>query len=199
MGQNLNRASVHVLLLPCSDGLAIVRLEEGPVEVDISNCPDFELLRESTDFLDALAAPDDNSFSIIADLAVTYLQADMAIVNLVDPDGGLRPGSSDRVVATSIAYREGGKRPSISASDHHNLLDPLNARNAGFDFYAEIPLRSAGGTSFGSLVVLSHEARDASDQELAVLRNLARLIVDGVELRLAVFRHLRAVREAISA
>ena len=177
----------------------MVRVEEGPVEVDISNCPDFELLRESSDFLDALATPDENSFSVIADLAVTYLQADMAIVNLVDPDGGLRPGSGARMVATSIASREGGKRPSIPASDLRNVLDPLNAQNAGFDFYAEIPLRSGGGTSFGSLVVLRHEARDASDQELAVLRNLARLVVEGVELRLAVFRHLRAVREAISA
>ena len=177
----------------------MVRVEEGPVEVDISNCPDFELLRESADFLDALATPDENSFSVIADLAVTYLQADMAIINIVDPDGSLRPGSGDRVVATSIAAREGGKRPSIPASDLRNILDPLNAQKAGFDFYAEIPLRSVGGTSFGSLVVLSHEARDASDQELAVLRNLARLIVEGVELRLAVFRHLHAVREAISS
>ena len=177
----------------------MVRVEEGPEEMDISNCPDFELLRESSDFLDAFATSDENSFSIIADLAVTYLQVDMAIVNIADPEGGLRPGSSDRVVATSIASREGGKRPSISASDLHKLLDPLNARNSGFDFYAKIRLRSVGGASFGSLVVLSHEARDASDQELAVLRNLARLIVEGVELRLAIFRHLHpVVREAIS-
>lgn len=177
----------------------MVRVEEGPVEVDISNCPDFELLRESSDFLNALATPDDNSFSVIADLAVTYLQADVAIINIVDPDGGLRPGSGDRVVATSIALREGGKRPSISASDLRNVLDPLNARNSGFDFYAEIQLRSTGGTSFGSLVVLSSEPRDASDEELAVLRNLARLIVESVELRLAVFSHLHAVREAFSS
>ena len=177
----------------------MVRVEEGPVEVDISNCPDFELLRESSDFLDALATSDNNSFSVIADLAVTYLQADMAIINILDPDGSLRTGSGARMVATFIASREGGERPSISASDLRNLLDPLNARNAGFDFYVEIPLRSAGGTSFGSLVVLSSEARDASDQELAVLRNLARLIVEGVELRLAVFRHLHPVREAISS
>lgn len=123
----------------------------------------------------------------------------MAIVNLIDPDGITRPGSSERGVATSIASPEGGKRASISASDLRNLLDPLTARNAGFDFYAEIPLRSVGGARFGSLVVLSREARDASDQDLTILRNLARLIVEGVELRLAVFRHLRAVREAFSS
>jgi hypothetical protein len=167
--------------------------------VDISNCPDFELLRESTDFLDALATPDGNSFSIIADLAVTYLQADIAIINFVDPDGSLRPGLNDRPAVTSIASRGDGKRHSISASELRNFLDPLNARNSGFDSYAEIPLRSVGGTSFGSLVVLSHEARHASDQQLAVLRNLARLIVEGVELRLAVFRHLHAVGEAFSS
>ena len=185
-----------MLLLHCSDGLAMVRVQEGPEEMDISNCPDIELLQASTDFLDSLATRAENSFRIVADLAKTYLNADMAIVNIVHPDGILRPDSSDMSAPTSVAFRDGGKSPSVTGSDLHNFVDPLRARDSGFDFYAEIPLRSVEGTKFGSLVVLSREARETGDEELAVLRNLARLIVEGMELRLALFRHLHAVREA---
>jgi len=174
----------------------MVRVEKGPEEVDISNCPDAELLQASTDFLNSLATSDENSFRIITDLAKTYLNADMAIVNVVDPEGILHPGSSDMPAATSVAFRDGGKSPSIPESDLHNLIDPLRARDSGFDFFAEIPLRSSEGAKFGSLVVLSREARDVSDEELAVLRNLARLIVERVELRLALLRHLHSVRDA---
>ena len=196
MGQTWIGASVHMLLLHCSDGLAMVRVEEGPEEMDIPNCPDIELLQASTDFLDSLATRAENSFRIVADLAKTYLNADMAIVNIVHPDGILRPDSSNMSATTSVAFRDGGKSPSVPGIDLHNFVDPLRARDSGFDFYAEIPLRSAEGTKFGSLVVLSREARETDDEELAVLRNLARLIVEGMELRLALFRHLHAVREA---
>ena len=185
-----------MLLLHCSDGLAMVRVEEGPEEMDISNCPDIELLQASTDLLDSLAAGTENSFRIIADLAKTYLNADMAIVNIVHPDGILRPDSSNMSATTSVAFRDGGKSPSVPGIDLHNFVDPLRARDSGFDFYAEIPLRSAEGTKFGSLIVLSREARETSDGELAVLRNLARLIVERVELRLALLRHLHSVRDA---
>lgn len=53
----------------------------------------------------------------------------------------------------------------------------------GVRFYAGVPLRTPEGFNIGSLCVTDHVARSASQQQMAALADLARLVVDQLELR----------------
>jgi GAF domain-containing protein len=50
-------------------------------------------------------------------------------------------------------------------------------------FYAGVPLRTPDGYNIGTLCAVDYAPRDMSPLQLAVLQDLARLVVDELELR----------------
>ncbi len=75
-----------------------------------------------------------------------------------------------------------------AAVDPRTLANPLVAGDLGLRFYAGIPLTVTGGHNLGTLCVIDREPRDVDEDQLAVLADLAAIVVDELELRLAARR-----------
>ena len=74
--------------------------------------------------------------------------------------------------------------------DNPLVLGPPNVR-----FYAGAPLRMKDGLSLGTLCAIDSTPRQISETELSVLKNLAKVVVETIELRHAA-RHAVSTRRA---
>jgi GAF domain-containing protein len=75
--------------------------------------------------------------------------------------------------------------------DPRTLANPLVAGEFGLRFYAGSALRTTGGHNLGTLCVIDREPRELSAEQVGVLDDLAALVVDELELRLAARQHAR--------
>jgi GAF domain-containing protein len=150
---------------------------------------------------DVLDTPRDGAFDRITRLASLVLEMPIAIVSIVD---------HDRIWFKSTEGLDGveqiDREPGLCASailgddawviddaqvDPRTLANPLVAGDFGLRFYAGSPLRTHDGYNLGTLCVIDREPRALSEQQVAVLDDLAALVVDELELRLAVRRQAR--------
>lgn len=69
--------------------------------------------------------------------------------------------------------------------DPRTLTNPLVAGELGFRFYAGVPLRTRDGHNLGMLTAIDVAPRTLSPRELRILEDLAAIVVDEMELRLA--------------
>ncbi len=137
-----------------------------------------------------LAPPDDGVFDSFAHLTALALHADVALVDLVD-GWGIWNARNDRAkLSTSIAIRNAGPGPLPMATERYRLADPVFAQENGFPFYASVPLR-ADEIGLGRLVIVSRLPRDASTDDVALLRGIAGVIVESLGLRASACRQLR--------
>ena len=145
-----------------------------------------------------LDTPPDGSFDRVTALASKLLKVPIAITSLVD---------SDRIWFKSrygLDVEEVGKDPGLCASaildfepyvlndaktDPRSLANPLVAGEAGFRFYAGVPLTTHDNFNLGVLCVIDYKPRTITDEELDILKSLAQIIMDEMELRLA-SRHI---------
>ena len=141
-----------------------------------------------------LDTPPDGSFDRVTALASKLLKVPIAITSLVD---------SDRIWFKSrygLDVEEVGKDPGLCASaildfepyvlndaktDPRSLANPLVAGEAGFRFYAGVPLTTHDNFNLGVLCVIDYKPRTITDEELDILKSLAQIIMDEMELRLA--------------
>jgi sigma-B regulation protein RsbU (phosphoserine phosphatase) len=146
---------------------------------------------------DVLDTPEDGAFDRITALAARHFQVPIAIVSIVD---------SDRIWFKShhgLDVREIGRDPGLCASailqhepwvvenaavDPRTLANPLVAGDFGLRFYAGVPLRTHDGHNLGTLCVIDQEAREISEEQTATLRDMAAIVMDELELRLATRR-----------
>ena len=152
-----------------------------------------------------LDTPPDGAFDRITRLASTMLGMPIAIVSLVDTDRiwfkstqGLDGVEQiDRVpglCASAILSDE----PWIiedARSDPRALTNPLVAGEFGLRFYAASPLHTSDGFNLGTLCVIDREPRTLAPHEVQVLEDLAALVVDELELRLAARQQARRATE----
>src|SRR5579884_3759277 len=150
---------------------------------------------------DILDTPRDGAFDRITRLASTILETPISIVSLVD---------HDRIWFKSTAGLEGvqqiGREPGLCASailgeevwlvedakvDPRALANPLVAGEFGLQFYAGSPLRTHDGYNLGTLCVIDRNPRELTDKQARVLDDLAAVVVDELELRLAVRQQVR--------
>lgn len=137
------------------------------------------------------SAPEE-SFDRITRLAQIAVQTPMVLISLVDRD---RQWFKSRIGQDAT---EGPR--STSFCTHAIQRDtPLVVRDALADpkfhdhpavlgepfvrFYAGVPLHTPGGYNIGTLCAVDFAPRDISPIQLAVLQDLARLVVDELELR----------------
>lgn len=143
---------------------------------------------------DILDTPPDGAFDRITAIASRLFNVPVAITSLVD---------TDRIWFKShhgVDVQEIGRDPGLCASaildnvpyvindariDPRSLANPLVAGEFGLRFYAGVPLTTHDNHNLGVLCVIDFEPRTVTEQELDILRNLAQVVMDEMELRLA--------------
>lgn len=143
---------------------------------------------------DILDTPPDGAFDRITTLAARVCGTPMAVVSVVDTDRiwfkshhGVELDEVDRepgLCASAILH----DKPWIvedARTDPRTMANSLVAGEARLGFYLGIPLHTWDGHNLGTLCVMDHEPRAATEQELADLTDLAAIVMDELELRLA--------------
>jgi sigma-B regulation protein RsbU (phosphoserine phosphatase) len=143
---------------------------------------------------DVLDTPHDGAFDRITALAARHFDVPISIVSIVD---------EDRIWFKShhgLDVREIGREPGLCASailqdgpwvvenaevDPRTLANPLVAGDFGLRFYAGVPLRTHDGFNLGTLCVIDTEPRELTPAETGTLGDMAAIVMDELELRLA--------------
>ena len=76
----------------------------------------------------------------------------------------------------------------VPDATHDSRFDalPCVAGEPGYRFYAGMPLRTAEGFNIGTLCCFDYQPRVPSERQIAALHDLCEVVVDAMELRLAV-------------
>ena len=156
---------------------------------------------------DVLDTPPDGAFDRITALAARLCHVPISTITIVD---------EDRIWFKSthgVEVAEIGRDPGLCASavidfepyvvtdaatDARAMDNPLVRGELGLRFYVGVPLTTDDGYRLGTLNVIDVAPREISDEELAHLQDLAAIVVDELELRLAARRSIadEAAREA---
>jgi sigma-B regulation protein RsbU (phosphoserine phosphatase) len=146
---------------------------------------------------DILDTPPDGTFDRLTALAARFFDVPISIVSIVD---------SDRIWFKShhgLAAAEIGREPGLCASailqkapwvvenarlDPRTLANPLVAGEFGLGFYAGVPLTTSDGHNLGTFCIIDQEPRTVGEEALGALRDLAAVVMDQLELRLAARR-----------
>jgi GAF domain-containing protein len=152
-----------------------------------------------------LDTPPDGAFDRIAALAARLLRTPIATMAIVDTDRvwfkakhGVDATAVDRgpgLCASAIMQYE----PLIvedASLDSAALHNKLVTGELGLRFYAGVPLTTADGYNLGTLNVIDVEPRTIAQEETESLRDLATIVMDELELRLAARRLYRRAAES---
>ena len=144
-----------------------------------------------------LDTPPDGAFDRITALAARRFKVPISIISVVDHDRiwfkshhgldvaeiGRDPGLCSSAILSDDAYVLTDAR-----ADPRSLANPLVAGEFGLRFYAAAPLKTHDGYKLGTLCVIDREPRTVTDEQIADLKDLASLVIDQLELRLAARR-----------
>jgi signal transduction histidine kinase len=147
---------------------------------------------EATALLDT---PAEEAFDQFTRLASTILQTPVALVSLVDQDrqffkssvGLPEPWASSRQTPLSHSFCKHVVSTSepLSVSDarsHPLLQNNLAILELGVIAYLGIPLTTSQGFTLGSFFVIDGKPREWTLREMEILRDLATLIIEKIEL-----------------
>ncbi len=146
---------------------------------------------------DILDTPPDGSFDRITALAARRFDVPISIISIVDHDRiwfksrfGLDTVEVDRdpgLCASAILSPDPYILPDAKA-DPRSLANPLVAGEFGLRFYAAVPLKTRAGYNLGTLCVIDKAPRAVDPAQIEDLEDLASIVVDQLELRLAARR-----------
>ena len=154
-----------------------------------------------------LDTPPDGAFDRITALAAELVAVPISIVSLVDHDRiwfkshhGLEVQQIARdpgLCASAIMQSEPWILPDAKL-DPRSLANPLVAGDFGLRFYVGIPLRTSDGFNLGTLCVIDREPRPVTEQQIALLKGLAGVVMDQMELRLAARRAVADLSQVVA-
>ena len=142
-----------------------------------------------------LGTPPDRAFDDLTTVAGALFRVPIAIVSFVDHDRiwfkshhGLEVSETGREpgLCASAIFSPDVYHIRDAATDRRALSNPLVAKEFGLRFYAAAPLRTHDGFNLGTLCIMDRKARALSVSEAGMLTKLAALVMDQMELRLAV-------------
>lgn len=151
-----------------------------------------------------LDTPADGAFDRITSLAARIFDVPIATITIVD---------HDRIWFKSkhgIDAEEIGRDPGLCASaifdyepwivndavaDPRTLENPLVRGELGLRFYAGAPLTTADSYNLGTLNIIDRVPRELTGDQVVMLKQLADIVVDELELRLAALRLVREAKE----
>jgi diguanylate cyclase (GGDEF)-like protein len=161
----------------------------------------------ATGLLDTLPEP---AFDRLTRLAVAFLRAPTAAVSLVDDRrqffksavGLGEPWASRRETPLSHSFCRHvveGERSFVvdDAREHPLVCDNLAVPELGVRAYLGVPLKTASGHVLGALCVIDGERRRWGDDEVALMSELASLVMTEIELRLALAEAKAQTDEAV--
>ncbi|WP_374449131.1 GGDEF domain-containing protein [Stella sp.] len=141
---------------------------------------------------DVLDSGPEESFDRITRLAQLAVGTPTVLISLIDRDRqwfksriGLDAAEGPRATSfcshaieqdTALIVADALAHPTFH--DHPAVLGDPHVR-----FYAGVPLRTPDGFNIGTLCAVDYAPRELAPQQLAVLHDLARLVVDELELR----------------
>jgi diguanylate cyclase (GGDEF)-like protein len=135
----------------------------------------------------------EQAFDRITRLVKVVLEMPMVVVSLVDRDRqwfkskqGVAAPETPRNISFCTHTIQGTK-PLIVNDAHADprfANSPLVTGDPHIRFYVGVPLRSRDGYNVGALCSMDTKVRDLSVEQINVLEDLARLIVDELELRI---------------
>lgn len=141
-----------------------------------------------------LDTPPDGCFDRITALASKMFNMPIAIVSIVDHDR-IWFKSHHGIDATQIPREPGlcasailGKDVYLvenAIEDPRTLTNPLVTGALGLRFYAAAPLTTADGYNLGTLCIIDKAQRYIHREQMTMLQDLAQIVVDELELRLA--------------
>ena len=140
-----------------------------------------------------LDTPPEETFDRITRLVRAVLRVPMAVVSLVDRDRQWfksRQGVAATQTARSISFCNHTIRDSKplivgdALADPRFATSPLVLGEPYIRFYAGVPLRTHDGHNLGALCAMDTRPRRIEAEEIDILADLARLVVDELELRL---------------
>lgn len=143
---------------------------------------------------DILDTPPDGSFDRITKLASTIFKVPIAIISLVDTDRiwfkshhGLTVNQIDREpgLCASAILSSDTYVVSDACSDPRTLSNPLVVGELGLRFYAAVPLQTNDEHNLGTLCIIDQKPRTLTDEEKEMLKQLAEIVMDEMEMRLA--------------
>lgn len=188
-----------------SEGQSRVRRQNGGVSLIDQTIEDERLaaLRR----YDILDTPPDGAFDRITALAARVFDVPIAIVSIVDEDRiwfkshhGLDSDETERTpgLCASAILHDSPWLVTDARNDPRAMANPLVAGDLGLQFYAGVPLRTADGHALGTLCIIDRVPRVMTAPEVQTLEDLAAVVVDELELRLAskrVSEHERAAAD----
>ena len=139
-----------------------------------------------------LDTPPEPAFDRIAEMAANFFQVPMAGVSLVDEDrvwfksriGINVPQTARDAGLCSSAMLSQGVYYLRDASHDERALGHSFVADLGIHFYAAAPLRNHEGFNLGTVWVLDQKPRELAPEEEEMLRTLAALAMNQMELRL---------------
>ncbi len=141
-----------------------------------------------------LDTPPDGSFDRITKLASTIFEVPIAIISLVDTERiwfksahgltinqiGRDPGLCASAILSNDVYVVGD-----ACKDPRSLTNPLVAGEFGLRFYAAAPLQTEDQCNLGTLCIIDKAPRNLTEKEQKILKELADVVMDEMELRLS--------------
>ncbi|MHA3703578.1 PP2C family protein-serine/threonine phosphatase [Jatrophihabitans sp. YIM 134969] len=149
---------------------------------------------------DVLDSPPDRAFDRITALAARLFEVPVSLVSIVDTDRiwlkstyGL-PGVAEIPrtpgLCASVVLQDDPWVVTDAEHDPRTRTNPLVSGEFGLRFYLGIPLRTHDGHNLGSLSVIDTSPRDVTPDEVDTMVDLAQVVVDELELRLAAHRNI---------
>lgn len=156
---------------------------------------------------DILDTPADGSFDRLTALAAKIFNVPIAIISLVD---------HDRIWFKShegLDINEIEKKPGLCASailsddiyivedarkDPRTLANPLVAEDFGLQFYAAAPLKTKQGFNLGTFCIIDKQKRYINSDQQEILKDLAAIVMDEIELRLSARLQFNQMNKKIS-
>jgi sigma-B regulation protein RsbU (phosphoserine phosphatase) len=146
---------------------------------------------------EVLDTPPDGAFERITSLAARLFDVPISIVSIVDADRiwfkshhGVDAEEVDREpgLCASAVLQSGPWLVNDARNDPRTLANPLVAGELGLQFYAGVPLTTHDGHNLGTLCIIDQQPRELTDAQVASLSDLAQVVMDELELRLAARR-----------
>lgn len=157
---------------------------------------------------DILDTPADGNFDRITALASKMFNMPIAIISIVD---------EDRIWFKSHHGLEGvnqiDREPGLCASailskdvylvenaieDPRCLANPLVRGEFGLRFYSAAPLQTSDGYNLGTLCIIDKRQRFLNKEQMDMLQELAAVVIDEMELRLAARNAIKKSSERIA-
>jgi diguanylate cyclase (GGDEF)-like protein len=141
---------------------------------------------------DVLDTEPEEAFDRITRLAKMVMQTPIALVSLIDRDRQWfksRQGLEARETPRDISFCGHAIKHDVpmvvtdAREDDRFRDNPLVLGGPMIRFYLGIPLRTPDGQAIGTLCTIDRTPRQPSAEQIALLQDLARLVIDEMELR----------------